>query len=256
MINDRLTAKRYHLHMLDRSQEKLLTSTRKNVGIWLALAVAFGIHVIILLMPVSRQLPLPESSYESIELQLTTFEKQLAAEPAMIEDPDETETVPEPRIVAKEDDSPVEDRPEPLPEEDPPLLTPKPQLADLTKDQQSTEHTTNRQLTNVILSRQFITEKTITEKLFPDTLVNENTGFQAEYHHPVRQSMISMLDQPMQDLPFAYNPGLIYFAYDPGVKGDLQRFWAVITPEFGWRTKYGTEVRCKWVLVIVGCGWK
>jgi len=68
--------------------------------------------------------------------------------------------------------------------------------------------------------------------------------------------MIDMLDQPMPDVPFAYTPGLIYFAYDPGLKGDIQRFWDVITPEFGWRTKYGTEVRCKLILVIVGCGWK
>ena len=65
-----------------------------------------------------------------------------------------------------------------------------------------------------------------------------------------------MLDQPMPDLPFAYTRGLVKFAYDPGLKGDLQRFWDVITPEFGWRTKNGTEFRCIWVLIIGGCGWK
>jgi hypothetical protein len=68
--------------------------------------------------------------------------------------------------------------------------------------------------------------------------------------------MIAMLDQPMQKVPFAYTPGLVKFAYAPGVKGDLQRFWDVITPEFGWRTKNGTEFRCVWVLIIGGCGWK
>ena len=28
------------------------------------------------------------------------------------------------------------------------------------------------------------------------------------------------------------------------------------TPEFGWRTRYGTEVKCALILVIVGCAWK
>jgi hypothetical protein len=65
-----------------------------------------------------------------------------------------------------------------------------------------------------------------------------------------------MLDQPLPDVPFAYTPDLVYFAYEPGVKGDLQRFWDIITPEFGWRTKYGTEVKCGLLLVIIACGWK
>jgi len=65
-----------------------------------------------------------------------------------------------------------------------------------------------------------------------------------------------MLEQPLPDMPFAYTPGLVNFDYDPGVKGDLQRFWDVITPEFGWRTNNGTEFKCVWVLVIAACGWK
>ena len=113
-----------------------------------------------------------------------------------------------------------------------------------------------RELTNSILTRQFITEESVTDKLFGKQVLQQPSEFQKEFHYPVRRSMITMLDQPMQELPFAFTPGLIHFAYDPGVKGDLQRFWNVITPEFGWRTKYGTEVRCTWMLVIVGCGWK
>lgn len=52
-----------------------------------------------------------------------------------------------------------------------------------------------------------------------------------------------------------HTPGLIRFAYATGMKGDLHRFWDAITPEFGGITKYGTEIKCKWVLVIVGCAW-
>jgi hypothetical protein len=256
MINGRLTANRYHLRMLEHDHKNLQLRAGKNAGIWLALAAALGIHVIILLVPVSRQLPLSESSHELIELQLTTVDQQAPEEPVTIEESDRVATVPEPRKVAEEDVSPVVHQPEAVPEEDPPVLPPKAQFADSTNEPDSTEQATNSQLTNAILSRQFITEKTITEELFPDTLAKENVGFQAEYNNPERQSMIAMLNQPMPELPWAYEPGLIHFAYDPGIKGDLQRFWDVITPEIAFRTKYGTEVRCIWVLVIGGCAWK
>lgn len=111
-------------------------------------------------------------------------------------------------------------------------------------------------LSATILTRQFISEKPVTEQLFGARLWPDSSEPRREFHYPARPDLLNMLDSPMPDLPFAYTPDLVRFAYDPGVKGDLQRFWDVITPEFGWRTKYGTEVRCKYVLVIVACGWK
>ena len=111
-------------------------------------------------------------------------------------------------------------------------------------------------LTSTILARQYISEESVVDQLFGKPLEQHSGEFQKEFHYPVRPDMLSMLDSPLPDVPFDYTPGLIYFAYEPGVKGDLQRFWDVITPEFGWRTKYGTEVRCVLVLVLIGCGWK
>ena len=113
-----------------------------------------------------------------------------------------------------------------------------------------------RLLTSTILARQFITEESATDQLFGKPLQQPGTELYKEFHYPLRPDLLTMLDKPIPDVPFDYTPGLVYFAYDPGVKGDLQRFWDVITPEFGWRTKYGTEVRCVLVLVLVGCGWK
>jgi len=111
-------------------------------------------------------------------------------------------------------------------------------------------------MTNTILARQFITEESVTDQIFGKQSQQKHTELIKEFHYPVRPDMLVMLKRPMQELPFAYTPGLINFAYEPGVKGDLQRFWDVITPEFGWITDNGTEFKCKWLLVIAGCGWK
>ena len=108
--------------------------------------------------------------------------------------------------------------------------------------------------TDVILSRQYISEEPVIDRLFGRPL--EAPAPQVDFRIPQRTDMLTMLNRPMQDLPFEYTPGLVHFAYAPGVRGDLQRFWDVITPEFGWRTNNGTEVRCKLLLVVIGCGWK
>ncbi len=139
---------------------------------------------------------------------------------------------------------------------DPAPLTTGLEKRNLQPDLNTMSKIERRQLTNTILARQFFTEESAVDQLFGKPLPQHNTEIQKEFHYPLRQNMISMLDQPMPEVPFGYTPDLVYFAYEPGVKGDLQRFWDVITPEFGWRTKYGTEVKCILLLVIVGCGWK
>ena len=233
--------------------------TRKgNISrIWLALAVALGLHAIILFIPISSQTPLGHDTGAQIELQLTTFSPQ----PHTIQPP-----VQEPKIARPER------RPEPLPEPVPEPVATKPEVDPGKPEPPMSPHTLKARelkhdldnmsgpeisrLTNAILSRQFTTEEPAIERIFGMPFEQHSSELQQEFHYPLRQDMISMLDQPMPDVPFAYTPGLIKFAYDPGVKGDLQRFWDVITPEFGWRTKNGTEFKCIWVLIIAGCGWK
>jgi hypothetical protein len=131
-----------------------------------------------------------------------------------------------------------------------------PVARNLRPDLDSMSEPEKKQLKNTILARQFFTEESAVEQLFGKPLPQHNTEIRKEFHYPLRPDLIAMLDQPLPEMPFAYTPDLVYFAYAPGVKGDFQRFWDVITPEFGWRTKYGTEVKCIMVLVIIGCGWK
>lgn len=234
--------------------------TGKSTGIWLATLFALGLHAVFLLLPIARQAPSLENPASLIELQLTTLDSPFTAtslpapepersSPAIPPDPVEQ---PEPDVTPEPPTRQAEAQPEitePVP------LTPV-QLARQNKpDLEKMSGPEKTRLTDTILARQYIREVSATEQLF-GKLSEDNVEVREEFHFPARPNMITMLDQPMPEVPFAYTPDLVYFAYDPGVKGDLQRFWDVITPEFGWRTRYGTEVKCILVLVIIGCGWK
>jgi hypothetical protein len=242
-------------------RNKQQTGTEKKPGILLAVMLALGLHAVILLLPIGFQTPPAQQSSAQIELQLSTFETQLP-EPPVIEsqpetppDPPAPDPVPEP--VAESGPIVVESIPEPDPEEQKsPVMTSLPPPVNPEQALQRMNELDRTGTKNAILMRQFIKEKSAADQLFGKPLPQYNSEPQKEFHYPVRPNMITMLDKPLPNLPLDYTPGLIHFAYDPGVKGDLQRFWDVITPEFGWRTKYGTEVKCIWVLVIAACGWK
>ncbi|MEM1411876.1 MAG: hypothetical protein AAGH19_05900 [Pseudomonadota bacterium] len=74
------------------------------------------------------------------------------------------------------------------------------------------------------------------------------------FQFPERESMIDYLTPELPELPFA-DPGLDVFMYAGGWKGDLHRGFDQITPEFGWRSNTGFIVRCRWVIIAIGCGW-
>ena len=244
--------------MQDREQVPVKIRTGSKTGIWLALLTALGIHVIIVFLPLGKQLTVSEPPGAQIEVQLTAFSSPTEPPQTEIEaEPSPAETEPEPETGPEQTKSVAEIKSEPQPAKpQPPVMALVPQTEDLNDKLVNMDELEKQRLTNSILTRQFITEESVTEKLFGRQVLQQPSEFQKEFHYPVRQSMIAMLDQPMPELPFAYTPGLIHFAYDPGVKGDLQRFWDVITPEWSFRTKYGTEVRCAWILIIAGCAWK
>lgn len=239
------------------------TPARSKPGIWLALAIALGLHALVLLLPLPRHAGDLSPTHSQIEIQLTTFALQLADEEPFIPD-EQSLQQPEPESEPK-----PEPRPEPVLEaiaEVIPALAPAapkslpvPAAPRLSKLQLNVDNMTaeqKRHLTDSILSRQFINDESATDQLFGRQISLQTTDVQKEFHYPQQPNLVTMLDQPMPDLPFEYTADLIYFAYAPGVEGDLQRFWDVITPEFGWITRYGTEVQCVWVLVIAACGWK
>ena len=227
--------------------------------IWVAWLLAFVVHSIILIMPVSDRPVVDSDEYRRIEVQLTksipppVTLPEPAAEPIPLPEPEPEplKTEPEPLKEPEPLVNVADIKPEPVPIADKKVM---PERATVPYESHSSAEKSH--LTHTILSAQFITEESAADQLFGKQFDLEISDPQPGFHYPVRQSMISMLDQPMPDLPFAYTPGLVHFAYDPGVKGDLQRFWDVITPEFGWCTKNGTEFKCVGVLIVAGCGWK
>ncbi len=228
--------------------------TGEKPGIWLAIALAIALHGMFLLLPVAQEKRPGQDRQRAIEIELTTVATQAPesetewqapiSEPAPEALPPPAEHSPEKLAVAQ---------PAEVPGPRAVTITPYPvherefdKLSELEK----------KVLTSTILARQYVTEESAADRLFGKPLVQDSNDIQKEFHYPLRKDLVDMLNQPLPDLPFEYTPGLVYFAYDPGWQGDLQRFWDVITPEFGWRTKYGTEVKCALILIIPGCVWK
>jgi hypothetical protein len=221
----------------------------------LALGSALVLHGLVLLLPIDKQVAERRETPAQIELRLTTHEPpqppMVIAIPETMPEPLSTpESIPE---LADQTITPPDvsaEAPEITPTESSQTLIP------INRDYQKMSSEEKRRLTHTILSSQFITQEPVADRLFGKPIQMDSDSVKKEFHYPIQPNLVSMLDKPMQELPFKYTPGLVHFAYAPGVKGDLQRFWDVITPEFGWTTKYGTQVKCIWVLVIAGCGWK
>jgi len=226
---------------------------RSNPGILLALLIALGLHGLILLLPLPKQETETSPVPAQIELQLTRFELQPELEDIYITDPES----PHPPVSLP---APIaQDKPVPLAKTSSQVVAPSSTVRPLTPIRRDFEHMNTAErtrLTHTILSSQFITEESAADQLFGPAIARYSIENRKDFHYPGKANLVTMLDQPMQELPFEYTPGLIHFAYAPGVKGDLQRFWDVITPEFGMITDHGTEIRCIWVLIIAACGWK
>lgn len=245
--------------MQDSSSVQMKIRTGRKANLWLALVAALCVHIVIILLPVERTHEVSAPADAQIELELIASSEPVEEEPEPI--PPTVETEPEIETFEEVDPEPVkqvvEQTPMPRPAEpQSPELIPVPPIRNPGRSLDALSEPEKSKLTNAILTRQYITEESEADRIFGRPVVQPTPAVQRDFHYPVRQSMISMLDQPLPDVPFAYTPDLVHFAYDPGVRGDLQRFWDVITPEWGFRTKYGTEVRCIWVLIFAGCAWK
>ena len=237
------------------------THRKPPTRIWLALTVALVIHALLLLAPGLEPLERPAKPASEIEIKIQ-YEEPLP----VIEVPPETvleaaiQQAIEEQFEERKNTSPALPPTEAkkVAEQVPEATIGEPRLTVPAPTQASAEQQTEAQrqaISRTILGRQFITEPSVTEHIFGPDIAEASVSPDKSFHFPVKPNMIALLDRPIVDLPFDYTPNLVHFAYDPGVKGDLQRFWDNITPEFGWRTDYGTEVKCVWVLVIAACGW-
>lgn len=242
--------------MLKSGQKYRQIHTGKRATIWLALLIALGMHAMFLNLPFSLQTGQTPKAGKLLELHLGRL-----LEPQSSKDTHTAEETPwEPERELPSEPETAKSTQDIVPGKVADTTLPAKQTEPFTPyTRTSFDKMTEIEkmiVTSSILSQQFIRKKPEIEQLFGRPLKDKKPGPIAEFHYPERVNMIRMLDKPMPDLPFAYQENLIHFAYDPGVRGDLQQFWDVITPEFGWRTRYGTEVRCVWVLVIAACGWK
>ena len=148
--------------MQKRQQARGRNRTGSRTSIWLALAAALGLHAIVLLLPISRQIPLTDSSPAQIELQLTTFSPHQAApqvpEPPTIPEP---EIVP-PQVIPEPEEGIAEVKPEVIQPEPPPDPLIEMQVNEFTDLSESERN----RITRSILSAQFITQESEADKLF------------------------------------------------------------------------------------------
>lgn len=71
-------------------------------------------------------------------------------------------------------------------------------------------------------------------------------------HQPVLEDV---LNEPSLQLPFEDTRIYLVDSYDPGLLGDVEKFFDDVAVPFGFTTKNNTRVQCAWMLVVVGCGW-
>ena len=153
--------------MQNRRQTKVQIRTGKKTGIWLALAVALALHAVILLLPITRQLPPAENERVHIELQLTSFTPQ----PPAPETPEQQLETITPVPVPEPFPAPPETIVKAQTEIKPAILAANPQARDLEHDLEKMSEQTKRRMTNSILTRQFISEQSEADKLFGRPLV-------------------------------------------------------------------------------------
>jgi hypothetical protein len=236
--------------MLYLSAKSEKPRTGNGAGIWLAIVIALGLHSVFLIIPLTTQTPLDNDKRTQVDIQFTHF---VPPPPQITEQLQPAESLPEINETHAEPPTPPV---VPITELEETIALDAQPINQQENRSESLDTKQQEQITGRILAAPFIREESVTEQIFGKPINTQIADPQPDFHFPIRKDLIAMLDTPMPELPFAYTEGLIHFAYEPGVKGDMQRFWDVITPEFGWRTNNGTEFKCVWVLIIAACGWK
>jgi len=104
-----------------------------------------------------------------------------------------------------------------------------------------------------ILASPYLEEEPLAANLF--SIRTESNGTESVFHFRDRPTLDYVLNLSPEQLPFANGPRFEVASYTPGVVGDVQRFFDIVTLEKEWVTKNGTRVKCGWVLIFAGCGW-
>jgi len=202
-----------------------------NLGFRVFFALAIIVHVVFILVPVTKRMVATVSEQQSVQVRLVSPTRMVEAEPS-----------PEPQL-------PVEWR-EPVPpalEELPPVPVTQPPSAVRTIVAQPAAANPAR-----VLSSQFDYEKTRRTALFGSEKQTEDSP---DFYVRQRTSLEMALNQPSLQLPFEDTRIYLVDSYDAGFMGGMDKFWDTVSVPFGFTTKNNTRVQCVWVLVFAGCGW-
>ena len=212
-----------------------------NRRFYAALGVALAVHAALMLLPFQKQQAHPAKAAGLLKV-------HLAALPAKAARAEELHLDPKPLAAAQAPPAAIEPMP-PAPRAAVPPVASKP-------EPNRVEGPEPERLRHSILASQFLGGRQEDNASFSLAPRQKNPEVQTEFHLPHRASMYEVMMPPLPDLPFAHQPGFVEFSYTaPGFLGELQYFFDVITPEFEFKTKHGTRVKCALILVIAGCAW-
>ena len=213
----------------------MVTSKRQNRAFLLMLTAVSVIHLLLLLIPLTRPSAPAPASLRTLQLSLERKnhpERTAAVQAVEAESPLEAIPAPETPLIAKRTDEPdtesiriTEDPAEPV-EESP-------------------------RSSAQVLSWQFDYETR--KPLFGRA--EQQTQDRPDYYVRERSSLETVLNEPSLQLPLADTRIYLVASYDPGFAGSVQRFFDEVTVPFGWTTKNNTRIQCAWILVIAGCNW-
>ena len=202
-----------------------------NLGFRVFFALAIIVHVVFILVPVTKRMFATVSEQQSVQVQLIS--------PTRIV---EAEHLPEPGLPVewRESISPALEELPPVPVTEPPaavrVIAAQPSIPNRAR----------------VLSSQFDYEKFGQKALFGSVKQTEDSP---DFYVRQRTSLEMALNQPSLQLPFEDARIYLVDSYDAGFMGGMDKFWDTVSVPFGFTTKNNTRVQCVWVLVIAGCGW-
>ena len=213
-----------------------------NGRFYVALGLALAVHAGLFVLPIQKQQARLAKAHGLLSVRLAT----LSAEDGPGHHfPVESETQP-----PVQSDRSVPPIPAP-PSADTEALSAEPKTRPARVDAVDTER-----VKRSILASQFLPAEQKSPEGFSLQAPENATELRPDFYLPHRASMYEVMMPPLPELPFAHEPGFVQFSYTaPGFLGELQYFFDVITPEFEFKTKHGTRVKCALILVIAGCVW-
>ena len=198
----------------------------RGAGLFFALAIT--VHVVLIMVPLTKEIDVTVEEHRSVEVRLVSPVKESQQITPVKQPPDWRK--PEVQALEKLPASPE-------------MVAPPAQEV----VQQAPSPSSKR-----VLSSQFDYERSIGEPLLGSA---EQKADAPDFYFRQRDTLETVLNQPSLQLPFEDTRIYLVDHYEDGITGKMERFWDTVSVPFGFTTRHNTRVQCVWVLVIAGCGW-